>query len=174
MELIRYRIEEYLCFPKSESNLKNRTKDPLSSSKEDAKAVEDIAFKRNYGVYLCNTDGSKERARYYLDSLIQNRVAGIISTLTWEIEEINLIENTLSQNIPIVGLAGARSNDKIDTVKPDDLEGSLTIPRMTTMSIPKNKMAYIAMDRLFKRINDDESKPEHIKIIPELIERETS
>ncbi len=253
-----------------------------------AKAVEDIAFERNYGVYLCNTEGKGKRAKYYLDSLIENRVAGIITTLTWEIEEINFIENVLSQNIPIVGLAGARSNIKIDTVKPDDQEGariavnhlidkgykniaflgiknsqttklrlngykqalleskikynkglielsesfsnnetknmlkkivkdcpemdavfvfndvmgaevlgtlhelgkkikddiglvafdnsigSYTIPKMTTMSIPKTEMANIAMETLFGRINGNKSNPIDIKITPELIERETT
>ncbi|MFP4662481.1 MAG: LacI family DNA-binding transcriptional regulator [Halanaerobiales bacterium] len=253
-----------------------------------AKAVEDIAFENSYGVYLCNTEGRKERAKYYLDSLVENRVAGIITTMTWEIEEIDFIEKVLDQNIPIVGLAGARGNSKIDTVKPDDQEGarlaskhllekgyrniafigiedsqttkirlngykqalaeagikynndivklsssfnhneikditekiikdcpeadaifvfndvigsdvisalyklekkvkddiglvafddsigSYTIPKMTTMGIPKLEMAKIAMDKLFKRINGDNSNPIHIKITPELIERETS
>ena len=253
-----------------------------------AKAVEDIAFENNYGVYLCNTEGRKERAKYYLESLVENRVAGIITTMTWEIEEINFIESVLNQNIPIVGLAGARNNRKIDTVKPDDEEGariavkhlldkgykniafigiknsqttktrlngykqallksginfnkdlvelsnsynnneirsilekivkgcaemdavfvfndvmgaavidtlhkigkkikddigliafdnsigSFIIPKMTTMSIPKPEMANIAMERLFKRIKGDNSNPIHIKITPELIERETT
>lgn len=253
-----------------------------------AKAIEDIAFEKDYGVYLCNTDGKIARARYYLDSLIENRVAGIITTLTWEIEEIDFIENVLSQNIPVVGLAGARVNGKIDTVRPDDKEGArmaveyllgkgynriafigvkdsqttvirlsgyrqalleaglgydeglvglasgfanseirdivsklirnypelnaifvfndlmgtavidalnragkkipediavmgfddsiaaYTFPRMTTMSIPKVEMASIAMERLFKRINGDDSSPLDIKITPTLVEGNTT
>lgn len=253
-----------------------------------AKAVEDIAFERDYGVYLCNTDGRKERARYYLDSLIENRVAGIITTLTWEIEETDFIGNVLAQNIPVVGLAGARNSDRIDTVRPDDQEGArlavdyllargynriafigvkesqttvirqegyrqalleagleynedlvglargfdnseicgivariidtcpdlraifvfndlmgtavidalyrlgknipgdiavmgfddsiadYTFPRMTTISIPKVEMVSIAMERLFKRINGDDSSPLDIKIRPKLVEGDTT
>ena len=253
-----------------------------------ARAIEDIAFEKDYGVYLCNTDGRKERARYYLDSLVENRVAGIITTLTWEIEEIDFVEHVLEQNIPVVGLAGARSNESIDTVRPDDIEGarlaveyllgkgygriafigvkdsqttvirqngyrqalleagleydeglvgltsgfdnseiftivesiihnypdlrtifvfndlmgtavidalyrlgkripgdiavmgfddsvaSYTFPRMTTMSIPKVEMASIAMERLFKRINGDNSSPLDIKITPTLVEGNTT
>ncbi|MFW6035058.1 MAG: LacI family DNA-binding transcriptional regulator [Halothermotrichaceae bacterium] len=253
-----------------------------------AKVVEDTAFKKNYGVYLCNTEGSVKRASYYLDSLIENRVAGIITTLTWEIEKINFINNILNQNIPIVGLAGTRNNTEIDTVIPDDLEGgrlaaehlikkgyknigfigikdsqttkvrlkgfyqafletdkscnknyikfcnsfsnkefkdiyrkmiteypeidaicvyndlmasgimdvsnemgykipedialigfddsiaSFTFPKMTTMRIPKDRMAELAMEMLFRRINGDKGDPLQIKITPELIERETT
>ncbi|MFW5982225.1 MAG: LacI family DNA-binding transcriptional regulator, partial [Halanaerobiaceae bacterium] len=109
-----------------------------------AKVVEDIAFQNDYGVYLCNTDGKKERAQYYLDSLIENRVAGVITTLTWEIEEINFVKKLLAQNIPIVGLAGARNIPEIDTIVCDDLEGSRLA---TTYLIKKGykKIAFIGI-----------------------------
>lgn len=253
-----------------------------------AKAVEDLAFKKGYGVYLCNTEGKVDRARYYLESLIENRVAGVITSLTWEIEEVNFIDHLQDENIPIVGMAGARTSKKIDTIIPDDMEGgrlavrhlvekgyrnigfiginnsqttnerlkgyrqalveaglnyqedfikfcksfryeeviaivqkmisqnpeidalfvyndlmgsviidglrqigkkipgdialvgfddsvaSFTFPKLTTMSIPKSRMADLAMDILFKRINRDTTAPVHIKISPELIVRNTS
>ncbi|MEJ6951765.1 LacI family DNA-binding transcriptional regulator [Natronospora cellulosivora (SeqCode)] len=110
-----------------------------------AKVVEDIAFKNDYGVYLCNTDGQKERAQYYLDSLIENRVAGVITTLTWEIEEISFIEKILSQNIPIVGLAGARNNSNIDTVTCDDVEGTRQALRYLSKKGYKN-IAFIGIE----------------------------
>ncbi len=49
-----------------------------------------------------------------------------------------------------------------------------SIPKMTTMSIPKTEMANIAMETLFGRINGNKSNPIDIKITPELIERETT
>lgn len=88
-----------------------------------AKDIEDIAFKKGYGVYLCNTEGDTNRASYYLDSLIENRVAGVITSLTWEIEQIKFINHMKYEKIPIVGLAGARSNKEIDTIIPDDVNG---------------------------------------------------
>ncbi len=253
-----------------------------------AKVIEDLAFMKGYGVYLCNTEGNKERAQYYLDSLIENRVSGIITSLTWEIEEIKFIKQIKRENIPIVGLAGARINKTIDTVVPDDVEGgrlavlhllekgyrnigfigikdsqttvvrlrgfkqafsetgieynknlidycslfsneeikvitkkminnhpemdaicvyndfmgsgimdaiydmgkkipedmaligfddsvsSFTFPKMSTMSISKERMACLAMEMLFKRIKGDKNIPKHIEISPELIERETT
>lgn len=108
-----------------------------------AKAVEDIAFERDYGVYLCNTDGRKERARYYLDSLIENRVAGIITTLTWEIEETDFIGNVLAQNIPVVGLAGARNSDRIDTVRPDQEGARLAVDYLLARGY--NRIAFIGV-----------------------------
>ena len=56
-----------------------------------------------------------------MDILIENRVAGIVATLTWDIIERGFIEAITLENIPIVGLAGARVVEGIDTVTIDDV-----------------------------------------------------
>jgi len=86
--------------------------------------IENFAFEKKYGVYLCNTHSKIERSDLYLNNLIENRVSGVIVTLTWEIMTSNFIENLLEANIPVVGMAGARKRDDIDTVLIDDKEGS--------------------------------------------------
>jgi len=86
--------------------------------------IEDEAFEKGYGVYLCITQSKAERVKLYLDNLIENRVAGVIVTLTWEILDNNFIETVLKENIPIVGIAGARMFNNIDTVITDDVEGT--------------------------------------------------
>jgi len=86
--------------------------------------IENFAFGKKYGVYLCNTHSKIERSDLYLNNLIENRVSGVIVTLTWEIITSNFIENLLEANIPVVGMAGARKRDDIDTVLIDDKEGS--------------------------------------------------
>jgi DNA-binding LacI/PurR family transcriptional regulator len=58
-----------------------------------------------------------------MDILIENRVAGIVATLTWDIMEQGFIEAISAENIPIVGLAGARVVEGIDTVTIDDVMG---------------------------------------------------
>jgi DNA-binding LacI/PurR family transcriptional regulator len=83
--------------------------------------IEDKAFDREYGVYLCNTHSNLDRIDLYMDILIENRVAGIVATLTWDIIERGFIEAITSEGIPIVGLAGARVVDGIDTVTIDDV-----------------------------------------------------
>jgi len=86
--------------------------------------IENFAFEKKYGVYLCNTHSRIERSDLYLNNLIENRVGGVIVTLTWEIMTSNFIENLLEADIPVVGMAGARKRDDIDTVLIDDQEGS--------------------------------------------------
>ena len=86
--------------------------------------IENFAFEKNYGVYLCNTHSRIERSDLYLNNLIENRVSGVIVTLTWEIISSDFIENLLDENIPVIGMAGARKRDDIDTVLIDDKEGS--------------------------------------------------
>src|SRR5690606_5634773 len=80
-----------------------------------AQLIEDKAFKKRYGVYLCNTHSDIERVELYKDILIENRVAGVIITLTWDIIENGFIEAMQEEEIPIIGLAGARVVDGIDT-----------------------------------------------------------
>ena len=89
-----------------------------------AQLIEDKAFKKRYGVYLCNTHSDIERVELYKDILIENRVAGVIITLTWDIIENGFIEAMQEEEIPIIGLAGARVVDGIDTFTFDDTRGA--------------------------------------------------
>ncbi|HQD17577.1 MAG: LacI family DNA-binding transcriptional regulator [Bacillota bacterium] len=83
--------------------------------------IEDRAFEREYGVYLCNTHSNLERVDLYMDILIENQVAGVVTTLTWDIIEQGFIDGIRAEGIPIVGLAGARVVDGLDTVTIDDV-----------------------------------------------------
>ncbi len=85
--------------------------------------IEDKAFARKYGVYLCNTHSKLDRVELYKDILIENKVAGVVVTLTWDIVNKDFIKALQEENIPIVGLAGARISQEIDTVTIDDLRG---------------------------------------------------
>lgn len=89
---------------------------------QTARTVEDIAFTKKYSIYLCNTGGRGERARLYIENLIDSRVAGVITTLTWEIKE-KYIKMLHEEKIPVVGLAGAQIIKEIDTVTVNDREG---------------------------------------------------
>jgi len=85
--------------------------------------IEDKAFEKKYGVYLCNTHSRLDRVDLYMDILIENKVAGVLTTLTWDIIEKGFIESIQEENIPIVGLAGARIIEGIDTITLNDVQG---------------------------------------------------
>lgn len=89
-----------------------------------AQLIEDKAFAKRYGVYLCNTHSMADRVELYKDILIENRVAGVIATLTWDIIENGFIEALREEKIPLVGLAGARMVAGIDTITLDDVGGA--------------------------------------------------
>jgi DNA-binding LacI/PurR family transcriptional regulator len=107
--------------------------------------IENFAFEKKYGVYLCNTHSKIERSDLYLNNLIENRVSGVIVTLTWEIMTSNFIENLLEANIPVVGMAGARKRDDIDTVLIDDKEGSFKAVEYLIKS-NKTNVAFIGVE----------------------------
>jgi len=88
-----------------------------------AQLIEDKAFEKKYGVYLCNTHSNVDRVELYKDILIENRVAGVITTLTWDIIEKGFIEALQKEKIPIIGLAGARAVAGIDTITFNDVRG---------------------------------------------------
>ena len=107
--------------------------------------IENFAFKKNYGVYLCNTHSRIERSDLYLNNLIENRVSGVIVTLTWEIISSNFIESILDADIPVIGMAGARKRNDIDTVLIDDKEGSFKAIEYLIES-GKSNIAFIGVE----------------------------
>ncbi len=85
--------------------------------------VEDLASNNDYGVYICNTGSGEERVNLYKNNIISGTVDGVLVTLTWLIRQSNFIESLKKENIPVVGLAGARVIEEIDTVIIDDEAG---------------------------------------------------
>ncbi|MFW5980521.1 MAG: LacI family DNA-binding transcriptional regulator [Halanaerobiaceae bacterium] len=99
-----------------------------------AELIEQLAFAREYGVYLCNTGGNKKRIELYINNLIGSKVDGVITTLTWGIREYKFIEKVKQENIPIVGLAGARVTEEIDTVVINDIKsGELAAEHLVSL-----------------------------------------
>lgn len=86
--------------------------------------IENCAFKKDFGVYLCNTHCKLDRVDLYKKNLIENRVAGVIVTLTWGVLESDFIEDMFKEGIPVVGLAGARVRKDISTVTINDKKGA--------------------------------------------------
>ena len=85
--------------------------------------IEERSFNRDYSVYICNTGVSEKRIKLYLNNLIESRVDGVIVTLFWPILEHKFVQNLLTEDIPVVGLAGAREVQPLDTVTIADKQG---------------------------------------------------
>lgn len=64
------------------------------------KAVEDVAQSKGYKVFLCNTDGDRERLVEYLDSLSQSYVDGII--INSESFKEDDLRELKTNNIPVI------------------------------------------------------------------------
>ena len=59
-----------------------------------ARAVEDVAYKNKYAVFLCNSDENPQKEEFYLEIMRAENVAGIIISPTHEsdIPVANLVE----------------------------------------------------------------------------------
>lgn len=88
------------------------------------KSIEDV-FSRNHFVTLVgNTEGSVERTLYYIKTMLGGWVDGLIVSMTWEMNQPEVLEMLHSSGVPIVGLAGARVIPGVDAVIPDDRKGA--------------------------------------------------
>ncbi len=89
---------------------------------EMVRAVEDQAYRRGYRVLVCNTDESSVKQRSYLETLVEERVVGvIISPSDPTGPEIGAL---LDAGIPIVAFDRGVADERADTVTVDNLAGA--------------------------------------------------
>src|SRR5215468_9622329 len=69
---------------------------------EIARAIEDVANSQNMSIFLCNTDENSEKEQMYLETLLDELVAGIILSPTRE--TIDPFEFILKSGTPIVSI----------------------------------------------------------------------
>lgn len=86
------------------------------------RGIEDVAYKNNFNLILCNTDENVEKERMYLRVLYGKRVDGLIITVTEGSGED--IKEMLRENIPIVLLDRKLNGIRTDSVVVDNIEGS--------------------------------------------------
>lgn len=78
------------------------------------RAVEDIAHHNNMHIFLCNTDEDPEKEIRYLDTLLDENVAGIIFSPTPS--KIEHFEHILAHGVPIVFIDRRVKGAEVDTV----------------------------------------------------------
>jgi len=83
------------------------------------RAVEDVAYQHEYGVFLCNSDEDIEKERLYIDLLHAERVAGVVISPTRETN--NPSRKLVKANTPVVAVDRRMLDLEVDTVVSDNV-----------------------------------------------------
>ncbi len=104
---------------------------------EIARAVEDVANTKNMSVLICNTDENPEKEQVYLETLLDELVAGIILSPTRETAEP--FQFLLEGNTPVVAIDRRIVGAKIDCVISDNFQSA----RLITTHLIENGYTHI-------------------------------
>jgi LacI family transcriptional regulator/LacI family repressor for deo operon, udp, cdd, tsx, nupC, and nupG len=88
-----------------------------------ARGVEDVAYKNNFAVLLCNYDEDEAKERFYLDVLQSESVDGIILPPIHETDPAVL--QVVRNGIPVVCVDRSLSSGNLDKVEVDNHTGAL-------------------------------------------------
>jgi LacI family transcriptional regulator len=88
-----------------------------------ARGVEDVAYKSNYAVLLCNYDEDEAKERFYLDVMQAESVDGIILPPIHEDDPAVL--QVVRNGVPVVCVDRALSSGNLDKVEVDNHTGAL-------------------------------------------------
>lgn len=87
-----------------------------------ARAVEDVAFKHQYALFLCSTDETPERERLYLELMRAEHVAGVIIAPTRDVDV--RLAPLFEDKIPVVAVDRRVEQYEVDTVLSDNLDAT--------------------------------------------------
>jgi DNA-binding LacI/PurR family transcriptional regulator len=86
------------------------------------RAVDDVAFKHQYAIFLCNSDENTDKEAMYLDLMYAENVAGIIITPSCETD--SPCQKLLELGLPMVAVDRRLLDANIDTVVIDNVGGA--------------------------------------------------
>lgn len=81
-----------------------------------AKGVEDIAFKNKHVLMICNTNESPEKEKFFLNSLLSEKVSGVIIVPTIGTGNDSFIKNLVADGFPMVTVDRRIKNLNVDSV----------------------------------------------------------
>ncbi len=87
-----------------------------------ARAIEDIANTQEMNIFLCNTDEDPAKEKRYLDTLLQERVAGIILSPT--LEHIDRVRDVLERGVPLVTIDRRITGANVDSVLSNNVQSA--------------------------------------------------
>jgi len=89
------------------------------------RGVEDVAYRHNYAVILCNSDEDSDKEKFYLEVLRSESVDGIILP---SISQDNVVvSELLKSGLPLVCVDRRLSNAEVDTVVVDNFNGAYQV-----------------------------------------------
>ena len=81
------------------------------------RAVEDVAYARQYSLLLCNSDEDPEKERVYIEFMRDEQVAGVITSPT--AENLTSLQVLIDAKIPVVAVDRRAKQTPVDTVMLD-------------------------------------------------------
>jgi DNA-binding LacI/PurR family transcriptional regulator len=91
---------------------------------EAVRAVEDLAYGRGHLVLVCNADETPEKERAYLETMMDERVLGVI--LSPSDPDDDAIAAVLDSGIPVVAFDREANDSRADAVIADNIRGART------------------------------------------------
>lgn len=89
------------------------------------RGIEDVAYKQNYAVILCNSDEDQEKEKFYLEVLRSESVDGIIFPPINQ--DSKVVEELFKSGLPLVCVDRRLNTDGVDTVVVDNKMGSYQV-----------------------------------------------
>jgi len=99
---------------------------------ELSRAVEDIAYKYKHVTFICNTDEDQNKEKFYIDSMISEKVSGLIIAPTFG--NISYLEKLKINGFPIVCVDRNLKSIDIDSCIADSKYGAyLAVKRLISL-----------------------------------------
>lgn len=89
------------------------------------RGIEDVAYKQNYAVILCNSDEDQEKEQFYLEVLRSESVDGIIFPPINQ--DSKVVDDLLKSGLPLVCVDRRLRTEDVDTVVVDNKIGSYQV-----------------------------------------------
>lgn len=89
------------------------------------RAIEDIAYRHQYSLVLCNADEDPEKEALYIDLMMAEKVAGVVISPTHE--TATSCQRLADVGIPVVAIDRRVNNMPVDTVVVDNISAAYEI-----------------------------------------------
>jgi len=85
------------------------------------RGIEDVAYRKDYAVILCNTDENPNKEKFYLDVLMSESVDGVILPPIHQYSKV--VEDMIETGLPIVCVDRKLARSAVDTVVVNNEKG---------------------------------------------------
>jgi len=109
-----------------------------------ARGVEDEAWSRGYGVFICNTDNDLAKEEAYIESLLRRRVGGVLCVPTPDPASQQQFQRLRSHGISFVVIHRPLEGIEADVVRTDG-EGAAHALTTELVRLGRKRIAYVGM-----------------------------